>query len=183
MKEFKYLKKHKALSKEKEASVNENVLVVNDGELFKVSKVVDVPKKLVNAVIKKAKEESGKDPKIFWNDVSVADEIVKYIINTHLDIDSLPASILMGDTALGANAEVEVEDGEGVEAEEGEEANIPDDLELDDDAAEGGEGEEAEAAEGEEAAGEDVPSLDSEDSEGGEAGEEEAEEAEDDLED
>lgn len=180
-KEFKYLKKHKALSEKKEETpVNENVLVVNDGELFKVNKVVDIPKKLVNALIRKAKEESGKDPKIFWNDVSVADEIVKYIINTHLDIDSLPASILMGDTALGAAGDVEVET--DVDAEEGDDANLPDDLEIDDAGEEAGE-EGAEAAEGEEAAGEDVPSLDSEDSEGEEESEAEAEEAEEDLED
>jgi len=171
MKDFKYLKKHKALSEsKKKETVNENVLVVNDGELFKVSKVVDVPKKLINALIKKAKDESGKDPKIFWNEVSVADEIVKYIINTHLNADSLPASILMGETSLAAGGEEEeVVDTEGEEAVE----EIPADLELEEPAGEEVPVEDA----GEETAGEDVPSLDSEEAPTEETEEEEAEEA------
>ena len=175
-KEFKYLKKHKALTESKKVEkINEEVLVVNDGELFKVNKVIDVPKKLINAVVKKAKEETGKDPKIFWNDVAIAEEIVKYIIANHLEADSLPGSILMGDTSLatsgmeGSDDDLEdtgLED-EGAEGGEddledttegGEEddVDLPDDLNLDD---------EDDSAGSEEASEEDVPSLDDEDSE------------------
>lgn len=100
-KTFKHLKKQRILEN-KESAVKENVLVVNDGELFKVNKVIDIHKKLINALLKKAKEATGKDPKIFWNDLSVADEIVKYLIDNYLNIDSLPASILIGDTNLEA---------------------------------------------------------------------------------
>lgn len=164
-KEFKYLKKHKALVESKKTEkVNEEVLVVNDGELLKVSKVIDIPKKIVNALVKKAKDESGKDPRVFWNDVAIAEEIVKYIVGTYLNNESLPASILLGDTSLskGGSEEVEgtegAEDVEGVEDAEGAEGEeLPDDLELDQEGEEGAEG-----AEGEETAGEDVPSLDSE---------------------
>lgn len=119
-KEFKYLKKHKALTESKSSNktfnnkIDENVLVVNDGEIFKVSKVIDIPKKLINALLKKAKEETGKDPKVFWNDVAVADEIVKYIIDNYLNSESLPASILMGDTSLSN----QIVDDEGNETDE-----------------------------------------------------------------
>jgi len=181
MKEFKYLKKHKALTESKtkiesKTKVNENVLVVNDGEIFKVSKVIDVPKKLINSLLKKAKEETGKDPKIFWNDIAVADEIVKYIIETHLNADSLPASILMGDTTLGSQS---IESDNEEELETGEEG-IPDDLELDAaDSGEEGEEELETEIEGEETDREDVPSLDSDVSDDEET--EEAEEAEEEI--
>jgi len=161
MKNFKYLKKHKALIEPKKE-------VVNDGELFKVSKVVDVPKKIVNALIKKAKEESGKDPKIFWNEVAIAEEIVKYILNTHLNSDSLPASILIGETSLAAGSEDIIDDVDDAEGE------IAADLEIEEPAEEISTEEEIPVDD--ETTGEDVPSLDSEEDLGGEA-EEEAEEA------
>lgn len=174
MKKFNHLKKHKALANNKETSnttVNENVLVVNDGEIFKVSKVIDVPKKLINTLVKKAKEETGKDPKIFWNEVAMADEIVKHIIETYLNSESLPASILTGDTSLGNGSSEEDLNLDETE----EEDNLPEDLDLGDKSEEEDEETEDEESEEDEET-EELPSLDDEEESEESEEEEESEE-------
>lgn len=82
------------IQKNREEIIRESVLQVND--IYKVKTMVDVPRSLINAYIKKVKDETAKNPKDFFGDVDIAEEIVKYITTNNLDIEKLPSDVLMG---------------------------------------------------------------------------------------
>lgn len=93
--------------------IKEAVLQVND--IFKVKTMVDIPQSLINAYVKKVKEFTQNDPKTFFGDVDIAEEIVKYVLMTGVNIDNLPANVLMGgqeeaeDTQLQGQAQLQDE--------------------------------------------------------------------------
>lgn len=90
-----FLKKYEDFS-EHAKSTNESVMKVDD--IYKVKTTLDVPQSLINALVKKVKEENSKNAREFWSDIDIAEEIAKYVIATFMSIDNVPASILVGET-------------------------------------------------------------------------------------
>jgi len=90
-----FLKKYEDFS-EHAKSTNESVMKVDD--IYKVKTTLDVPQSLINALVKKVKEENSKNAREFWSDIDIAEEIAKYVISTFMSIDNVPASILVGET-------------------------------------------------------------------------------------
>lgn len=82
------------IKKNREEIIKESVLQVND--IYKVRALVDLPQSLINAYVKKVKDNTGKNLRQFFGDVDIAEEIVKFVNLSNLDIDKLPASALMG---------------------------------------------------------------------------------------
>jgi len=76
--------------------LNEGVIKI--GNEYVVSDI-QVPVSLVNSYIKKIKDETGKNVRDFMSDYDVAFRLVNYSIENHLQIDNLPASVVMGDAA------------------------------------------------------------------------------------
>lgn len=101
--------------KNREDIIKESVLQVND--IYKVKTMVDIPQSLVNSYVKKVKDNAGKNLRQFFGDVDIAEEIVKYINLNFLDVDKIPAELLMGggqpsdqsSTDSTDNSDVEVE--------------------------------------------------------------------------
>lgn len=81
-------------------SLNESVMKIDD--VYKVKAVIDVPQSLINAIVRKVKDESEKNAREFWSDIDIAQEIVKYLTTNFMNIENLPASILMGETEVSA---------------------------------------------------------------------------------
>ncbi len=75
-------------------AIQESVMQVND--IYKVKAVVDIPKSLINQVIKKVKDESGKDLRNFYGDQDIAEEIIKYVNQTFVNSDAIPTAALVG---------------------------------------------------------------------------------------
>ena len=90
-----FLKEYEDFS-EHAKSTNESVMKVDD--IYKVKTTLDVPQSLINALVKKVKEENSKNAREFWSDIDIAEEIAKYVISTFMSIDNVPASILVGET-------------------------------------------------------------------------------------
>lgn len=105
MSELKYIKSRKDFLA-KSSKVNESVYKSGDN-LYKVKVTIDVPKSLVNAVIKKVKDTKGPDILDMYSQTDIAEAIVKYVNETYLNIESIPGTILTGEeeTALGTNEE------------------------------------------------------------------------------
>jgi len=81
-------------------NLNESVMKIDD--VYKVKAVIDVPQSLINAIVRKVKDESEKNAREFWSDIDIAQEIVKYLTTNFMNIENLPASILMGETEVSA---------------------------------------------------------------------------------
>ena len=94
---MKHLRKFEkyTINRKKEEIIKESVLQVND--IYKVRTFIDIPQSLVNAYVKKVKDNTGKNLRQFFGDVDVAEEIVKYINTNFLNVDQIPAGALMGD--------------------------------------------------------------------------------------
>ena len=75
-------------------AMNESVLQV--GDLYKVRSMVDIPQSLINSYIKKVKDTTGKNLRQFFGDVEIAEELLKFITVSGLDIDKIPGNALMG---------------------------------------------------------------------------------------
>lgn len=80
--------------KNREEIIKESVLQVND--IYKVKTMIDIPQSLINAYVKKVKDNTGKNLRQFFGDVDIAEEIIKYINLNNLDVDKIPAGALMG---------------------------------------------------------------------------------------
>jgi hypothetical protein len=74
--------------------IKESVLQVND--IYKVRIMADVPQSLLNAYVKKVKDNVGKNLKQFFGDMDLAEEIVKWVVQNGLDTDKMPANALVG---------------------------------------------------------------------------------------
>jgi len=82
------------IQKNREEIIKESVFQVND--LHKVKTMIDLPQSLINAYVKKVKDTTGKNLRQFFGDVDIAEEIIKYVTTTFLDIDKIPGGAIMG---------------------------------------------------------------------------------------
>jgi hypothetical protein len=80
--------------KKREEIIKEAVLQVND--IYKVKSTIDIPQSLINAYVKKVKDNTGKNLRQFFGDMDIAEEIVKHVAQTGLDADKLSATALVG---------------------------------------------------------------------------------------
>lgn len=107
MSKLTYIKSRKEFAKGN-SKLNESVYKSGDN-LYKVKVTIDVPKSLVNAVIKKVKDTKGPDILDMYSQTDIAEAIVKYVNETFLNIESIPGTILTGEEegeeALAASEE------------------------------------------------------------------------------
>lgn len=80
--------------RKREEIIKESVLQVND--IYKVKTLIDIPQSLINAYVKKVKDNTGKNLRQFFGDMDIAEEIVKFVAQSGLDADKLPANALVG---------------------------------------------------------------------------------------
>jgi hypothetical protein len=81
---------------QEEYNTNEAVFKTNDN-IFKVKVTIDVPKSLVSAISKKVKDVKGPDILDTFSQTEIAEELVKYITQKYLNVESIPASVLTGE--------------------------------------------------------------------------------------
>jgi len=74
--------------------VKESVLQVDDN--YKVRVIVDVKKSLVNSYIKKVSDNTQKNLRDFYSDMDIVEELVKHVVETGMNVDTIPATILVG---------------------------------------------------------------------------------------
>ncbi len=91
------------IKKRLDDAIQESVMQV--GDIYKVKAIVDIPKSLINQVIKKVKDESGKDLRNFYGDQDIAEEVIKYINQTFINADSIPTAALVGGEAPKAQGQ------------------------------------------------------------------------------
>ncbi len=75
-------------------AIKESVLQV--GDIYKVRSMVDIPQSLINSYVKKVKDSTGKNLRQFFGDVEIAEELLKYITISGLDLEKIPGNALMG---------------------------------------------------------------------------------------
>ena len=116
-----YIRKYESYKKAKkenrlEKSIKEAVVMKVDNA-FKVKPIADISQSLINAYVKKVKEETGKELKDFFSEMDLAEALVKYVIEKGLDVDSIPSNALLGENAESAedDSDVEVEETEETE--------------------------------------------------------------------
>lgn len=95
------------IKKKRYEIIKEAVLQVND--IYKVNTMIDIPQSLINAYVKKVKDDTGKNLRQFFGDVNIAEEIVKHISQTYLNVDSIAAGALMGGGQEQAQSQVQVQ--------------------------------------------------------------------------
>ena len=98
------------IKRNREEIIKESVLQVND--IYKVRTMVDIPQSLINAYVKKVKDNSGKNLRQFFGDVDIAEEIVKFVNLANLDVDKLPSNALMGGPQGQAQGQGQVQVGD-----------------------------------------------------------------------
>jgi hypothetical protein len=74
--------------------VKESVLQVDD--VYKVRVIVDVKKSMVNSYIKKVSDNTQKNLRDFYSDMDIVEELVKHVVETGMNVDTIPATILVG---------------------------------------------------------------------------------------
>ena len=80
-------------------TVNEGAQLFDDGNVWKVRTRVEIPASLINAYIKKVKDESGENVRAKWSDQELAEEITKYVTTSYLTIENLPTTIVSNASA------------------------------------------------------------------------------------
>ena len=80
--------------KKREEIIKEAVFQVND--IYKVKTTIYIPQSLINAYVKKVKDNTGKNLRQFFGDMDIAEEIVKFVAQSGLDADTLSATALVG---------------------------------------------------------------------------------------
>jgi len=88
-------------------AVKESVLQV--GDTYKVRSMVDIPQSLINSYVKKVKDSTGKNIRQFFGDVEIAEELLKYITLTGLDLEKIPGNALMGGAQGQGQAQPQVQ--------------------------------------------------------------------------
>ena len=162
---IKRLKKENRLEK----SIKEAVVMKVDNA-FKVKPIADISQSLINAYVKKVKEETGKELKDFFSEMDLAEALVKYVIEKGLDVDSIPSNALLGENAESA------EDDSDVEVEETEEEVVDEVEETEEEVVDEVEETEEEVEETEDEETEEVEETEEEEEEAQEETEEEAQE-------
>jgi len=91
-----HLRKFQSFRKDKKRGeiIMEAVFQVND--IYKVKTTIDIPQSLINAYVKKVKDNTGKNLRQFFGDMDIAEEIVKFVAQTGLDADTLSPNALVG---------------------------------------------------------------------------------------
>ena len=91
-----HIRKFKSFSKGKRRQeiIQEAVFQVND--IYKVKTTIDIPQSLINAYVKKVKDNTGKNLRQFFGDMDIAEEIVKFVAQTGLDAEKLSPNALVG---------------------------------------------------------------------------------------
>lgn len=72
---------------------NENVVQYDD--VYRVGGI-EVKQSIINSYIKKVKEETGKNLRSLYSDSDIAELLVKYVSNSKLEPENIPASALLG---------------------------------------------------------------------------------------
>jgi len=72
--------------------IQEMVEPIND--MYRVSLDVDVPKSLINAYIKKVKDETNKDLRQSKSEMQLAEKLVQYVNENYLVIENLPVEMV-----------------------------------------------------------------------------------------
>jgi hypothetical protein len=106
MKHIKKFESHR-IERRRENIIKESVLQVND--IYKVRTMVDIPQTLINAYVKKVKDNTGKNLRQFFGDMDIAEEIVKYVTQMGIDVDKLPANALIGGAQGQAQGQSQVQ--------------------------------------------------------------------------
>ncbi len=75
-------------------TVSESVLQVDD--TYKVRVIVDVKKSFVNSYIKKVSDNTQKNLRDFYSDMDIVEELVKHVVEGGMNVDTIPATILVG---------------------------------------------------------------------------------------
>jgi len=83
--------------------VKESVLQVDD--TYKVRVIVDVKKSFVNQYIKKVSDNTQKNLRDFYSDMDIVEELVKHVVEGGMNVDTIPASVLVG----GAQGQVQAQ--------------------------------------------------------------------------
>jgi hypothetical protein len=93
---MKHIKKFESyrVERKREEIIKESVLQVND--IYKVKSMIDIPQSLINAYVKKVKDNTGKNLRQFFGDMDIAEEIVKHVAQAGIDADKIPATALVG---------------------------------------------------------------------------------------
>jgi len=91
--------------KKREEIIKEAVFQVND--IYKVKTTIDIPQSLINAYVKKVKDNTGKNLRQFFGDMDIAEEIVKFVAQSGLDADTLSATALVGGAQGQAQGQVQ----------------------------------------------------------------------------
>ena len=93
---MKHIKKFESyrVERKREEIIRESVLQVND--IYKVKSMIDIPQSLINAYVKKVKDNTGKNLRQFFGDMDIAEEIVKHVAQAGIDADKIPATALVG---------------------------------------------------------------------------------------
>ncbi len=73
-----------------------NETVFQMGDVYKVRFSVDVPKSMVNSYVKKVKEASGKNLRDFMGEMDLAEELVKSVLQTNLDVEKISSDAIIG---------------------------------------------------------------------------------------
>ncbi len=87
--------------------VDEMVEIIND--VYRVSLDVDVPKSLINAYIKKVKDETNKDIRQTKAEAALAEQLVAYVNQNFLVIENLPVDMVTSTDQKAVQAQVQDE--------------------------------------------------------------------------
>lgn len=101
----------KKASKKEDENIKEEVVkesaTFKVGGIYKVKTTYDVPVRLISNYIEKVKKETSKDPLDNFNEKEIAEEIIKHILKTNMEITEIPSSLTVGDSALEKDVESE----------------------------------------------------------------------------
>lgn len=90
---IKTFESHRESTRTEVKPVVETVKQVDD--IYKVGSI-NIPQSLINSYVKKVKDETQKNLRQMYSDMEIAEELVKYAVDTHLNSDELPVSALLG---------------------------------------------------------------------------------------
>jgi hypothetical protein len=107
---MKHLTSLNDFKKSKNSKLTETVFALDD--IYRVLPNIDVPKSLINAYIKKVKDETGRDIKDVYGQEQIAEMIVNYLNSAFMNIENLPVAMSMG-TNYGKGSQVQPIQGQG----------------------------------------------------------------------
>jgi cobalamin biosynthesis protein CobT len=121
IRKFESYKKAKKENRLEVSKPIEEAVIMKVDNTFKVKSIADVTQTLINAYVKKVKEETGKELKDFFSEMDLAEALVKYAIENGLDVDCIPSNALLGENAESAEDDSNEEEATEEEVEETEE--------------------------------------------------------------